>query len=106
MITTGPPDPLLTISNRVVTAARGTKRNISVYRGLAADELEVSGSIALDDRGYTGGIGISRPALLFAYLLRSSLAQQGVIITGKTRTIAQPISVQFRKQYAARIGDD
>ncbi len=93
VITTGPPDPLLTITNRVVTAARGTKRNISIYRGLGGDELEVSGSIALDDRGYSGGIGISRPALLFAYLLRSSLAQRGVNITGKTRTIAQPISV-------------
>lgn len=91
VVTTGPPNPLLTISNHVVTAARGTKRNISVYRGLAADELEVSGSIALDDRGYTSGIGISRPALLFVYLLRSSLAQKGVNITGKTRTIAQPI---------------
>ena len=93
VITTGPPDPLLTISNRVVTGARGTRRNLSVHRGLGGDELEVSGSIALDDRGYTSGIGISRPALLFAYLLRSSLAERGVIITGKTRTIAQPISV-------------
>ena len=93
VITTGPPDPLLTISNRVITAARGTRRNLSVHRGLGGDELEVSGSIALDDRGYTSGIGISRPALLFAYLLRSSLAERGVIVTGKTRTIAQPISV-------------
>lgn len=93
VIATGPPDPLLKISNRVVTSARGTKQNISVYRELASDELEVSGSIALDDRGYSGGIGISRPALLFAYLLRSSLAERGVIITGKTRTITQPISV-------------
>ena len=92
VITTGPPDPLLTISNHATTAARGTKRNISVHRALGGDELEVNGSIALDDRGYTGGIGISRPALLFSYLLRSSLAQRGIVITGKTRTIPQPIS--------------
>jgi D-alanyl-D-alanine carboxypeptidase/D-alanyl-D-alanine-endopeptidase (penicillin-binding protein 4) len=48
----------------------------------------MSGSIALDDRGYSGSIGISRPALLFAYLLRSSLAQRGVIVKGKTRLSA------------------
>jgi D-alanyl-D-alanine carboxypeptidase/D-alanyl-D-alanine-endopeptidase (penicillin-binding protein 4) len=85
VITTGPPDPLLTIVNKVSTAAKGTTRDITVYRGLAADELEVSGSIALDDRGYSGGLAISHPGLLFVYLLRSSLAQRGVTITGKTR---------------------
>jgi D-alanyl-D-alanine carboxypeptidase/D-alanyl-D-alanine-endopeptidase (penicillin-binding protein 4) len=94
VIATGPPDPLLTIVNRVTTAAKGTKRDLTVYRGLASDEVEISGSIAIDDQGYKGGIGISRPALLFAYLLRSSLAQRGVTIAGKTRTVAQPISVR------------
>ncbi|MDQ6651748.1 MAG: D-alanyl-D-alanine carboxypeptidase/D-alanyl-D-alanine-endopeptidase [Acidobacteriota bacterium] len=91
VVTTGPPDPLLTIVNRVATAARGTKRDLTVYRGLAADELELHGSIALDDKGYSAGLGISRPALLFVYLLRSSLAQHGVTISGKTRTIARRI---------------
>jgi D-alanyl-D-alanine carboxypeptidase/D-alanyl-D-alanine-endopeptidase (penicillin-binding protein 4) len=88
VIITGPPDPLLRIVNKVVTAAKGTKRNLSAYRELAGDELEISGSIALDDPGYLGHVGISRPALLFAYLLRSSLAQHGVTISGKTRTVA------------------
>lgn len=92
VITTGPPDPLLKIINKVTTAPKGTKRDLSVYRALASDELEISGSIALDDPGYTGGIGISRPALLFVYLLRASLAQQGVVVTGKSRSIPQPIS--------------
>jgi serine-type D-Ala-D-Ala carboxypeptidase/endopeptidase (penicillin-binding protein 4) len=93
VITTGPPDPLLTIVNRVTTAEKGVRRNLTLYRGLAADELWISGSIALDDRGYSAGVGISHPALLFAYLLRSSLAQRGVVITGKTRTVAPAISV-------------
>ncbi len=92
VVTTGPPDPLLTIVNRAVTAARGTKRDLTVYRGLAANEVEISGSIALDDKGYSGGLSISRPALLFVYLLRSSLAQRGVTISGKTRTVVSPVS--------------
>jgi D-alanyl-D-alanine carboxypeptidase/D-alanyl-D-alanine-endopeptidase (penicillin-binding protein 4) len=87
VITTGPPDPLLRIVNRVVTGARGTKRDLNAYRALAGDVLEITGSIAVDDKGYTGGIGISRPALLFAYLLRASLSQHGVTVKGKTRTI-------------------
>jgi len=92
IVTTGPPDPLLRIVNKVTTAPKGTRRDLSAYRSLASDELEISGTIGLDDRGYSGGIGISRPALLFAYLLRASLAQQGVVIKGKTRTISPAIS--------------
>jgi len=91
VITTGPPDPLLTIINRVTTTPKGTKRDLAAYRVLASDEIEISGSIPLEDKGYSGGIAISRPALLFAYLLRASLAQQGVVVKGKTRTIPQPI---------------
>ena len=91
VITTGPPDPLLTIINKVTTAPPGTRRDLDAYRELASDKIEISGSIPLDDKGYSGGLAISRPSLLFAYLLRASLAQQGVVIKGKTRTIPQPI---------------
>lgn len=91
VITTGPPDPLLTIINEVTTTAKGSRRQISVYRGLGKDTIRITGSIPLDDRGYTGGIGISHPALLFVYLLRSSLVQKGVTVKGRSRTIAPPV---------------
>jgi serine-type D-Ala-D-Ala carboxypeptidase/endopeptidase (penicillin-binding protein 4) len=87
IVTTGPPDPLLTIKNEVFTTAKGSRRSISVYRGLGKDTIQISGTIPLEDRGYSGGIGISHPALLFVYLLRSSLAEKGVTISGKSRII-------------------
>ena len=93
LITTGPPDPLLTIVNKVTTGAKGGKRELSIYRALNENSVTITGSIAIDDAGYRGGIGISHPALLFVYLLRNSLAQKGVVITGKSRTtgeISQP----------------
>jgi D-alanyl-D-alanine carboxypeptidase/D-alanyl-D-alanine-endopeptidase (penicillin-binding protein 4) len=90
VITTGPPDPLLAIVNHVVTGAGGSKRVLALHRGLGTDALEIQGSIPLDDRGYTAGVGISHPGLLFVYLLRSSLAQRGVAFTGKSRTIPAP----------------
>jgi D-alanyl-D-alanine carboxypeptidase/D-alanyl-D-alanine-endopeptidase (penicillin-binding protein 4) len=101
VVTTGPPNPLLTIVNKVVTSAKGSRRDLTVYRGLGADELEITGSIALDDRGYSGGLGISRPGLLFAYLLRASLAQKGVTFTGKTRTTGPLISATAKADSAA-----
>ena len=92
LITTGPPDPLLTIVNKVTTSAKGSRRDISIHRGLGENTITITGSIPLEDRGYTGGIGISHPGLLFVYMLRSSLAQKGVTITGASRTgaAAQP----------------
>src|SRR6185436_19527365 len=44
IVTTGPPDPLLTIINKVTTAPKGTRRDISISRGLASDEVEIGGS--------------------------------------------------------------
>src|SRR6266576_3326355 len=85
-ITTGPPDPLLTISNQVITSAKGSRREISIFRGLGENRITISGSIPMDDRGFTSGIGISHPALFFVYLLRSALLQKGVSITGRSRT--------------------
>jgi serine-type D-Ala-D-Ala carboxypeptidase/endopeptidase (penicillin-binding protein 4) len=93
VITTGPPDPLLTIVNKVTTSAKGRRRELSIHRGLNENTITITGSIPLEDRGYTSGIGISHPALLFVYLLRASLAQKGVVITGKSRTtgeVSQP----------------
>lgn len=87
LITTGPPDPLLQIVNRVTTSAAGSRREIAVSRDLGEDIITITGSIAADDRGYQGGIGISHPGLLFVYLLRSALAQRGVTIKGKSRTV-------------------
>jgi len=112
LITTGPPDPLLRIVNKVVTGARGSKRELNAYRALDGDQLEITGSIALDDKGYTGGIGISRPALLFGYLLRASLSQHGVTVRGATRTIdarpaagfvVQPVNTPLGNAGSARI---
>lgn len=87
VITTGPPDPLLKIVNKVVTGQRSSRRDLNMYRTLNSDILEIAGSIPLDDRGFTAGIGMSHPALLFVYLLRTALAQRGVTVTGKSRTI-------------------
>jgi D-alanyl-D-alanine carboxypeptidase/D-alanyl-D-alanine-endopeptidase (penicillin-binding protein 4) len=87
VITTGPPDPLLRIFNRVTTVARGSRRDLTVYRDLGENTMTISGTIALDDKGYTAGIGITDPAQLFVYLLRNALARKGVTVNGRSRTV-------------------
>lgn len=85
VISIGPPDPLLTINNHVETTPKNTRRDLMVYRGLDSDVVELSGTMPLDDAGFSGRLGVARPALLFVYMLRSALAQKGVVISGKTR---------------------
>jgi D-alanyl-D-alanine carboxypeptidase/D-alanyl-D-alanine-endopeptidase (penicillin-binding protein 4) len=87
VITTGPPDPLLRISNRVATTEKGSRRDLTVDRDLGQNTMTISGSIPVDDKGYTAGVGISDPAQLFVYLLRDALARKGVTVTGKSRTV-------------------
>ncbi|HZH31370.1 MAG TPA: D-alanyl-D-alanine carboxypeptidase/D-alanyl-D-alanine-endopeptidase [Pyrinomonadaceae bacterium] len=81
----------LTFVNRVATAPRGTKRELSVHRPLGQNFIEVSGQIAVDDPGYTGSVAVARPALLFASMLRAALEKQGVSIKGRTRIVDAPL---------------
>jgi D-alanyl-D-alanine carboxypeptidase/D-alanyl-D-alanine-endopeptidase (penicillin-binding protein 4) len=81
----------LTFVNRVKTAPRGSKRDISVHRPLGQNFVEVSGQIAEDDPGYTGSVAAARPALLFTSMLRAALEKQGVSIKGRTRIVDAPM---------------
>lgn len=87
LATTGPPTPLVTFTNRMTTTARGGKREVSIYRGLGENVFELGGSLPLDDLGWTGSIAVKRPALVFIYMLRASLAERGVIVTGRSRAV-------------------
>jgi len=87
LITSGPPaTSFMTISNRATTAARGSKSELQIYRGLGANTLELSGSIPLGDNGWTGSVAIPDPALAFVTMLRDSLTKRGVKIDGRSRT--------------------
>jgi D-alanyl-D-alanine carboxypeptidase/D-alanyl-D-alanine-endopeptidase (penicillin-binding protein 4) len=81
----------LTFVNRVMTAPRGTKRELAVHRPLGQNLIEVSGQIAEDDPGYTGSVSAARPALLFTSMLRAALEKQGVSIKGRTRIVEAPM---------------
>jgi D-alanyl-D-alanine carboxypeptidase/D-alanyl-D-alanine-endopeptidase (penicillin-binding protein 4) len=85
VVTTGPVTQMATIVNHTVTTARGSKTDISVYRPLGDNIIEVSGSVPLDGPGYSGSVAISRPAMLFVSMLKSALAQRGVTVAGKVR---------------------
>ncbi len=107
-ISIGPATPLVTIVDRTTTSAHGTIRELAVHRPLGQNVIEVSGNLPVDDRGYTASVAVSHPALLFASMLRLSLERQGVVFTGRTRTIdareriASPLQVSSLVEVAVR----
>jgi D-alanyl-D-alanine carboxypeptidase/D-alanyl-D-alanine-endopeptidase (penicillin-binding protein 4) len=91
IVTLGPATPLMQIKNGTTTSVRGAKRELSVYRRLGENVLEVDGSLPQTDADYTGSVTISQPALLFVSMLRAALERRGVEIKGRTRVIDAPV---------------
>jgi D-alanyl-D-alanine carboxypeptidase/D-alanyl-D-alanine-endopeptidase (penicillin-binding protein 4) len=86
--TTGPPAAgFMTIANRAITSARGSKNELQLYRGVGENTLEITGSIPLGDAGFIGGVAIPDPALAFVSMLRDALVKRGVKIDGRVRTL-------------------
>ncbi len=109
VISVGPSTPLVTVLDRTTTAPRGTRRELRVHRPLGQNVIEVGGSLPLDDAGYTASVAVSRPALMFTTMLRTSLERRGVVFTGRTRTIdaqgradGSPLEVSSLVEIAAR----
>jgi D-alanyl-D-alanine carboxypeptidase/D-alanyl-D-alanine-endopeptidase (penicillin-binding protein 4) len=107
-ITLGPSTSLVTIIDRTTTSARGTTRELSVNRALGQNTIEIRGRLPIDDRGYTASLAVSRPAMLFAMMLRTALERRGVVFTGQTRTVdavgrgEKPLPVSSLVEIAAR----
>ena len=82
-----PSNRLFQVINKSRTTSRGTKRAIRVHKKLGQNVLEISGTMASNDRGYNGSITVTRPANLFVELLKQRLQLKGVTIRGTTRAI-------------------
>jgi D-alanyl-D-alanine carboxypeptidase/D-alanyl-D-alanine-endopeptidase (penicillin-binding protein 4) len=80
-------DAPLTLINTATTTARATKRELVIDRPLGQPGLVVSGSLPLDDPGYTGSVSVPRPAYAFVSMLRSALERRGVTVRGRTTVV-------------------
>jgi D-alanyl-D-alanine carboxypeptidase/D-alanyl-D-alanine-endopeptidase (penicillin-binding protein 4) len=82
-----PFNAMMRVTNRCMTSAAGTKRDLTVKKDLDQNVLEVSGSMPVGDKPFANYLTVSRPAELFAALLRQRLQAKGVVVTGQTRVI-------------------
>jgi len=86
-VQTGPATSVVTLMNRTTTVRPGGKRHIGVYRPVGENIIYVSGSMPMGDPGFVGYVAVHDPALLFASMLREVLAEHGVTVSGRTRSV-------------------
>ena len=77
-----PFNPIVRVLNHCMTEPVGNKRTLNIHKKLDQNLVEISGALPIGDTGFNGLISISRPAEMFAALLRQRLIERGVSVTG------------------------
>ncbi len=77
-----PASKLFGVVNNTRTVARGGKKTLAITKQVGKNIFEITGDIPVGDDGFSGNIAISRPAELFADLLKQRLELKGVTVTG------------------------
>ncbi|MGI8883238.1 MAG: D-alanyl-D-alanine carboxypeptidase/D-alanyl-D-alanine endopeptidase [Pyrinomonadaceae bacterium] len=82
-----PLNQIMRVVNQCRTSAAGAKSDLTITKALEQNIVEISGTIPVGDKGFSGFLTVSRPAELFVWLLKQRLQQKGVTVTGQTRVV-------------------
>ena len=85
-----PFNPVFRVVNQCMTTGAGTVRTLKIEKKIDRNVLEITGSLPVNNPGFTGSVTVSRPAELFIALLKERLTAKGVIVTGGTRATKTP----------------
>jgi D-alanyl-D-alanine carboxypeptidase/D-alanyl-D-alanine-endopeptidase (penicillin-binding protein 4) len=77
-----PFNPVFRVINGCMTGTAGSRRTLAIQKKLDQNVLELSGSLPIGDRGFDGSVAVSRPAEIFAALLRQRLIEKGISVSG------------------------
>lgn len=80
-----PYNPVYRIKNTCTTTASGSPRTLRVHKLLGQNVLEIGGTLPLGNSGFSNSVAVSRPAEMFAALLKQRLEQKGIVVTGQYR---------------------
>ncbi len=80
------------VQNRCMTTAAGTPRTLKIERKLGENMIEISGNLPVGNAGFSNNVTVSRPAELFASMLKQRLVEKGITVNGQGRAIADGVS--------------
>lgn len=95
-----PYNPVMRIVNNCMTMPG--PRSLRVHKRIDQNVLEISGTMPLNDAGWNNTISVSRPAEMFAALLRQRLIEKGIVVTGnykyeKREAASMPTGIEIGK---------
>ncbi len=101
-----PFNPVIRVVNGCMTGGAGSARTLRIQKKLDQNVLELSGSLPLGNQGFSGAVSVSRPAELFAALLRQRLVERGIPAVGghryeKRLDGSMPLGVEILKVESA-----
>ncbi|MDM7921878.1 MAG: D-alanyl-D-alanine carboxypeptidase/D-alanyl-D-alanine-endopeptidase [Pyrinomonadaceae bacterium] len=74
---------VMRVINKCLTTAAGTPRTLRIHKPLDQNVIEVTGELPAGTDAYSGFVSVSRPAEMFAVLLRDRLFQKNIQVTGR-----------------------
>jgi D-alanyl-D-alanine carboxypeptidase/D-alanyl-D-alanine-endopeptidase (penicillin-binding protein 4) len=80
-----PVNPVFRVVNQCTTTGVRTVRTLRIEKKIDRNVIEITGSLPVDNSGFSGSVTVSRPAELFVALLKERLIAQGVTVTGNAR---------------------
>src|SRR5436305_4939738 len=87
VVETVPPVPIVRIDNTAITTSR--RRGSRLFVGRTGDLLTVRGSIDAGSGPFETWVTVPDPVLYFGLGLRGALAEEGIVIDGEIRPVAQ-----------------
>ena len=93
-----PFNPVYRVKNSCITTAAGTPRTLKIDKQLGQNQLEISGTLPVGNAGFNGSVTVSRPAELFAALLKQRLELKGIVVTGQYSLRSREASVPAAEQ--------
>ncbi|MGD9561485.1 MAG: D-alanyl-D-alanine carboxypeptidase/D-alanyl-D-alanine-endopeptidase [Pyrinomonadaceae bacterium] len=78
-----PYNPVYQVKNGCRTTAAGTPRTLKIEKLLGQNMLEITGTLPRGNAGFSGSVTVTRPAKLFAALLKQRLELKGITVTGR-----------------------
>ncbi len=81
------------VNNRCMTTPAGTPRTLRIEKRLGENIVDISGDLPMGNAGFRNNITVSRPAEMYASMLKQRLAEKGIEVSGQGRAIQKMESV-------------
>ena len=87
VVTISPPNTLFQINNTCTTTNSSSPRSLSVTKRIDRNVLDISGTMSVSDSVSRQSVTVTKPAELFAAILKQRLDAAGITVAGGSRVL-------------------